>query len=535
MLREILLAELTPSPTNPRKTFDPVKLQELADSIASKGMLEPILVRPRPPKYPVRDGVEVRPPFDPAPKENYEVVAGERRFRAAGLAKLETVPCIVRELNDVEVLEVQTIENLQRDDLHPLEEAEGYAALMKEAGYDIEQIAQRIGKSTRYVYDRVKLLQLVPALRKVFLEGEISVGHAILLARLSPTDQERANGSSGTQAQLIGLWAHDYGAQEYGLELGDKRRRKPVSIRELEAWISNNVRFRPNEVDLPNLFPETAVALKAAEEEELKLVKITREHRVSDGARDLKERTYGRQSWKRADGQPDRDPWDRRERKTKTCEHSVVGVIVAGPGRGEAFHVCVAKKKCTVHWKEEQEAANERGAPNGAGTAAGKSAAADSYQARQRRWDEERKRDDAERARWRKAQPKLLEALAEKLKATPAPELAGIVVEKCLAMADGGRKLKQMQLGETLDDAVRYAAFLVLSLALTNDWNAPTMAPKALKKVGIDARKIVDKVAPKPKEAKAEKPAPAEGKKPGARARRRGKKVAAAAPAEAET
>lgn len=510
MLKEIRLEELTPSPTNPRKTFDPVKLQELADSIASKGLLQPILVRPR------RPG----PPWTKDRDAHYEVVAGERRFRAAGLAQLETVPCIVQELTDVEVLEIQTIENLQRDDLHPLEEAEGYAALMKEAGYDVGQIAQRIGKSEKYVYDRLKLLQLIPALKQVFLEGEISAGHAILLARLSAADQGRANGGSGTQAQLTGLWAHDYGEHGYGLELQDKRRRKPVSIRELETWIDRNVRFRPGEVDLPNLFPETAVALRAAEEEELKVVKITREFRVPDGARDEKERTIGRQSWKRADGEPDQEPWERKKAKpSKTCEHSVLGVVVAGPGRGEAFRVCVAKKKCAVHWKEEQKAANEQGAPNSAGTKNGHAAAVENRKRQQEDWEERRKREDAERARWKKAEPALLEAIAEKLKTTPALDLVDLILDQ-VAAYNHLKKSKHMPRGETLEDAVRLLGFISLAEHSTG-WSAPEVAPNLLKKYGIDARKIVDQVAPKPKEPKAEAKKAAKAKKPGARARRR--------------
>lgn len=520
MLKEIPVVELVASPTNPRKTFDPVKLQELAASITEKGVLSPLVVRPCRP----------RPPWTKEGQDGvtHEVVAGERRFRAAGMAGLTTVPCIVHELTDVEVLEIQTVENLQRDDLHPLEEAEGYAALMKEAGYDVAQIARRVGKSEKYVYDRLKLLQLVPSLKEVFLAGEISVGHAILLARLSWADQERANGSAGTQAQLAGLWAHDYGEHGFGLELNDRRRRKPVSIRELETWIDRNVRFRPGEVDLPNLFPETAVALRAAEAEELKVVKITRDFRVPDGARDLKERTIGRQGWKRADGEPDQEPWDRKKAKpSKTCEHSVMGVVVAGPGRGEAFRVCVAKKKCTVHWAAEQKAANEQGAPNGAGTKGGRQNYQAEQSARALRWEEERRREDAERARWKTAAPKLLDALAEAIKATPAGNLADIVLDK-VRPPNAPKKSKHMG-GEpsTIADAVRLAAWFVLSDTVTNAWRAHELAPKALKRVGIDAKKIVDQVAPKKKaeKKKAASKKKADPKKPGARARRRTKKA----------
>lgn len=493
MLKDIRLEELVASATNPRKTFDPVKLDELASSIASKGVLEPLLVRP----YET---------FGPA---KYEIVAGERRFRAATLAGVETAPCIVRDLTDVEALEVQTVENLQRDDLHPLEEAEGYAALMKFAGYDVAQIAQRIGKGEGYVYDRLKLLQLIPAIRTVFLGGEISVGHAIPLARLNAADQKRAlkGGGYGFGSGVNGLFQMDVGgAQQPGLDLDDRRRRKAVSVRELQEWINDQVRFRPEEVDLPNLFPETAAALETAQEQQLKVVKITRDYQLKPETRGTGERTYSRRSWKRADGKPDGESWE-KPKPSRACDHSVLGVVVAGPGRGEAFPVCIAKKKCTVHWGEEQKAANQRGAPNGAGTSTGKGSWEEDDRRREEKWKKKREEDD----RWKKAGPALQEALAEKLKAVAPLELVDIVLDEC--RPHGMPKLpKQMDAPETPEDALRLAAFFCLTSTITNSWSASTEVPKALKKYGIDAKKIVDQVAPKPKAQKKKKKAPAKKK-----------------------
>jgi len=484
-LQTLLLDQLIPSPTNPRKTFDPVALDELAASIREKGLIQPIVVRP----HHNGRGAEVDLAL-------YEVVAGERRYRASRLAELGEVMCIVRDLDDVAVLEIQTIENLQRDDLHPLEEAQGFAALMKSAGYDVERIAKRIGRSGKYVYDRVKLLQLVPELRTVFLEGEITAGHAILLARLSPADQKRAIGSGIHDS---GLFLHDHGTQdELDLddvddETHDRISRKPKSVRELAAWIRDQVRFRPEEVDLPNLFPETAATLASAEEEELKVVHITREYRVSDGARD-KQRTYGVQSWKRADGKPEREHfWSTKTYTSVECEHSVMGVVVAGPGRGEAFKVCVNKKKCDVHWKREREEKAKRKA-GASGT--------DPYADRQRKWEEERRKAEAERARWKKAAPRLLEELATKVSETPALELVDIVLED----VRGDRKAKGIERGKTIEDAIRYAAFQILAQAITWEWGAPGNAPKALKRVGINAKKIVNEVAPKERKKRPAKP-----------------------------
>jgi ParB/RepB/Spo0J family partition protein len=477
MLKELRLDELAASPTNPRKTFDASKLEELSRSIAQKGVLEPILVRP----HPNGGGA------------TYEIVAGERRFRAATIAAVETVPCIVRELSDVEALEVQAIENLQRDDLHPLEEADGYAALMKEAGWDVQQIAQRIGKSDRYVYDRLKLLQLTPKLKAAFLDGEITVGHAILLARLSAADQERAaDGSSNWDVR--GLWQVDLGRDERGLELDDERKRKPVSVRELQKWIDDQVRLRPEEVDLPTLFPDTAAALERAEEEELKVVHITREYRVSDGARD-KQRTYGEQSWKRADGEADVVRWSERKRPSDPCEHRVMGIVVSGPGRGDAFYVCVAKKKCQVHWSEEQkEAARAKKA---------KGSQPDRAQ-QDRDWEERQRREAAERERWEKAGPALLDAVVEKLNASSAEGLVDMVVDAAIGHRAPGEKEERIGRGKTVEQALRYAVYRILRSIVTNPWQAVHRGAEALKPLGLDAKSILDEASPK------EKPKPAD-------------------------
>jgi ParB/RepB/Spo0J family partition protein len=162
----INLPDIVRSKTNPRKTFDKDRLAELTASVKAHGVLQPILVRP--------NGKE----------GTYELVAGERRFRAAQAAGLASIPAMVRELTDVQVLEVQVIENLQRDDLHPLEEAEGYRQLHEKHGYSVEDLAAKVGKSKAYVYARLKLCDLAPAARKPFVEGKVSASIALLVARI---------------------------------------------------------------------------------------------------------------------------------------------------------------------------------------------------------------------------------------------------------------------------------------------------------------------------------------------------------------
>lgn len=159
-----------PSTTNPRKHFNQTALAELAESIKQHGVAQPILVRPI-----ERAGNSI---------VYYEIVAGERRYRASSLAGYSTVPAIVRTLSDVEALEIQVIENLQRADLHPLEEAEGYEQLMKLHHFTADQLADKVGKSRAYIYARLKLCALEPAARQSFFDGALTASTALLVARI---------------------------------------------------------------------------------------------------------------------------------------------------------------------------------------------------------------------------------------------------------------------------------------------------------------------------------------------------------------
>ena len=163
----IPLACIRPSTTNPRKRFNDASLEELSASIKEHGVAQPILVRPIP---------------DEA--DQVEIVAGERRYRASKLAGLETIPAIVRNLTDVQALEIQVIENLQREDVHPIEEAEGYGRLRDEYGYTADQLAESVGKSKAYIYGRLKYLELGDAGREAFYADQISASTALLIARI---------------------------------------------------------------------------------------------------------------------------------------------------------------------------------------------------------------------------------------------------------------------------------------------------------------------------------------------------------------
>lgn len=175
------LALITPSLTNPRKTFNEAKMLDLVESIVASGVHQPILVRPLPAN---RLDDTFRNRGDGMPLPTHEIVSGERRFRASQHAGLKTIPAMIRQLSDQAVLEIQIVENLQRDDLTELEEAEGYQRLCDETGIAKELVGERIGKSRSYVYGRMKLLDLSSTPREALRTGEIDASKALLIARI---------------------------------------------------------------------------------------------------------------------------------------------------------------------------------------------------------------------------------------------------------------------------------------------------------------------------------------------------------------
>lgn len=199
---EIIIAKLEAiqsSPLNPRKSFDEVKLKELAASIKEKGVINPITVRKAGKKF--------------------EIICGERRFRASQLAGKTDMPVIVKDLDDKQTLEFMVIENLQRDDVHPLEEAEGYEALMKNYK-DVKDIAAKVGKSTSYIRGRLKLCDLIPENRKFFYDGKFSPSVALLVARV-PKEMQKEAGKGIVEND-------DWGTNE------------PMNYREAKEYIENN-------------------------------------------------------------------------------------------------------------------------------------------------------------------------------------------------------------------------------------------------------------------------------------------------------
>jgi ParB family chromosome partitioning protein len=170
---QIDVRELRPNPYQPRREFNEEKLQELSESIREHGIIQPLIVR----KSSVR---------------GYDIVAGERRFRAAQMVGLTTVPAVIREFSDIELMEVAVIENLQREDLNAIEVAEAYAQLMKKANLTQEQLAKRVGQSRSHVANMLRLLQLPAPVRTLVSRGTLSMGHArALLAVEDEAEQTR--------------------------------------------------------------------------------------------------------------------------------------------------------------------------------------------------------------------------------------------------------------------------------------------------------------------------------------------------------
>ena len=225
--KEIPIEMLRKSPTNPRRRRDPKKFEDLCASVKEKGIIQPIVVR--------------------GTGDAWEIVVGEGRYFAAERVGLKTLPAMVRVLSDMEVLEIQIIENAQREDIHPLDEGEGYKRLMAMDNYDVAAIAAKVGKSESWVYQRMKLADLIDPVKEAFVGDALTAGHAILLARLQPKDQEQALKKCFEERYLEGFNGKE----------GMKK--IPISVRELEAWIQENIHLdlhsAPWKKDDATLFP----------------------------------------------------------------------------------------------------------------------------------------------------------------------------------------------------------------------------------------------------------------------------------------
>ena len=216
-IRQIPVSAVEPNPYQPRRSFDQENLRELAASIKEKGVLQPVTVREK--------------------GEIFELVAGERRWRAAQVAGLSEIPAVVRELSDREVMEIALIENLQREDLNPIEEAEAYQVLMREFQLTQEEVAKAVGKGRPTVANRLRLLRLPEAVREWVAGGQLSAGHAKMLVMM---DEERAIELArrcvdrGWSVRQLEEFLQDASAKPRGQKVGRPLERQDPLLRDVE-------------------------------------------------------------------------------------------------------------------------------------------------------------------------------------------------------------------------------------------------------------------------------------------------------------
>lgn len=367
--REIPIAQLHESPKNPRRHWSEAGLAELTASVRQHGVLTPLLVRPN--------------------ATGFEIAAGHRRLRAATPAGLATVPARIREMDDRAFLEVLTIENLQREDVHPLDEAEGYQALMTvDRAYTPEAIAAKVGKSTSYVYQRLKLLSLIPQAKQAFQADTITAGHAVRLARLTPEQQRPA-------------------LEECFYPIFRPRRddadvHEPAPLSKLDAWIDSHVRIDLRAPDTQHYFPELAEQV-AVEQTAGTVLELSDSHHVNVDLGTKKHGAIGRGRWT-----PIRTARDR-------CDHVQKGVVVHG-GPMRLLEVC-ATKGCRKHFPARASAGNGRAGATGA------------REAQEEKAKAEREAEERARKAWEQLLPQALAGFVAHVKSLPVtPELVKLVL-----------------------------------------------------------------------------------------------------------
>lgn len=339
-VRTVAIVELRESATNPRKHFDKTRLEELTLSIRNDGVIVPLLVRPQPNLGRNETG--------------FEIVAGARRYRAAKAAGLKEVPVLVRQLSELQALETQVVENLQRTDVHPLDEALGYRALIEKARYDVAAIAAKVGKSESYVYQRLKLTDLINRAKAAFLQDKITIGHAILIARLQPKEQKTV---------LEGCAENENGV---------------VTVRQLRHWIEQEIHldlhtapFSRSDAKLlpeagackscpkrtgfvPSLFPDIAkkdtCTDPACYDRKVNAHVQRLKQELTDSRVSFLEISgnYGHERRNEKNGLLSADQYYLIRDKAEKCENAQTGLIVEGRGRGTGVLIC-AEPECQKH------------------------------------------------------------------------------------------------------------------------------------------------------------------------------------------
>jgi ParB family chromosome partitioning protein len=349
LVQDIPLSRIQESKTNPRRQFDETKLAELANNIRQHGVLQPVLVRPLPDGEP----------------DTYELVAGARRFRASKLAKRESIPASIRELTDMQCLELQLIENLQRADVHELDEARGYATLMQfqPETYTVETLAEKIGRSEKYVYARLRLMHLIEEAQEAFYIGRLTVAHGFEIARLQPNDQRRALQECFPHHKTAAAILKDGKAEA-------------VTVRQLRAWVEQeihldltNAPFDPQDETLlppagscakcpkrtgnnPLLFPEVRLKSICTDRACYRmkidaLVQIRIKPLEAAGEKPL--RVSHAPAWQAKNRNPNvLYEGNYRTVKKAECPQTKTAVVIDGTDAGKVLHVC-RDEQCKIH------------------------------------------------------------------------------------------------------------------------------------------------------------------------------------------
>lgn len=248
--RTLPIEQVAPNPDQPRRSFAEAALAELADSIRVKGIIQPLIVRPNP----RQDGA-------------FEIVAGERRWRAAQIAQLHEVPAIVRDFNDTEVLEVAIIENVQRADLNPVEEAAGYRQLIDRFGHTQEKVAEAMGKSRSHIANSMRLLTLPEPVLEMLRDGRLTAGHArALVTAEDPEGLAREIAKKGLSVREAEALAK--GPKPLKPKTGPARPQKDADTRMLEQDLTATLKM-PVRIDYQPGQENGAVTIKYKSFEEL--------------------------------------------------------------------------------------------------------------------------------------------------------------------------------------------------------------------------------------------------------------------------
>ena len=405
-LRLVDVADVDPNPTNPRRHVDAGKRAELEASIREKGILQPLLLRR-------------------LPTGRLQVVAGSQRFDCARAVGLSTIPALIKSLTDTEALEEAAIENIQRKDMHPLDEARAFASLQAadRRVYTVAKIASRFGLTESQVYRRLRLLELEAPLLAALEEDRLSLGHAEKLCRLPATLRKAAahpdNGVVWRRNPLL----------EYGTTWTPSREDlRPLN--ELEDFIRTKSRFDPTAPDTLHFQPALAeqVVDAAVRESRDRLdagtpVGVEVIEQVVSTLVELSDDPMARMRLKAGKG--DRIPltpsaWREVTSEKSRCPYTVRGVITHGKTAGRVLDVCTAKTKCTKHFPPAKKT-------RATGTAAPDRGAAERARVREQ---QERERREAERAAWEAVRPYALKAFAAHVAGV---KFSAALVRECLA------------------------------------------------------------------------------------------------------